>query len=85
MASKISNEPKVVRHVKWLKPDEGWCTFNTDEVVHDACKTGCKGIIRHNVGVWLKGFAKPLGKFTVTVAELWGIWERIKVVRYGLQ
>lgn len=37
--------------------------------------TGAGGLIRNSNGEWIKGFSINLGVYSVTMAELWGIYQ----------
>lgn len=78
MATKMYTQYKIVRQVWWIKLDTGWYPLDADENVQTNGKTGCRGIICNNDGAWLKGFAKPLGKCTISIAELSGFLKASK-------
>lgn len=40
---------------------------------------GCGGLLRGEHGEWLGGFARNLGDTTTYVAELWGVYEGLKL------
>ncbi|KAH1063467.1 hypothetical protein J1N35_028454 [Gossypium stocksii] len=39
------------------------------------------GVIRDDRGQWVLGYNRPLGKCTVTVAELWGIFDGLLLLQ----
>jgi ribonuclease HI len=44
-------------------------------------KAGCGGVLRNERDMWLDGFAKALGDTTAYMAELWVIYERLKLAK----
>jgi ribonuclease HI len=43
------------------------------------CRAGCGGVLRSDTGVWIEGFSKALGDTTAYMAELWGIYEGLRL------
>ena len=53
--------------VRWNKPPPGWCKLNIDgTTLGNPGKSGGGGIIRDNVGNWIKGFLGSIG-FTTSI------------------
>ncbi|PNX72087.1 ribonuclease H [Trifolium pratense] len=42
---------------------------------------GCGGVLRDQAGTWIMGFAKHVGNATAYIAELWGVYEGLKLAR----
>jgi ribonuclease HI len=67
-------------NIAWLPPPIDWVALNTDGAAKQSeKKAGCGGVIRDNNGSWIDGFAKALGDTTAYMAELWGIYEGLKL------
>lgn len=74
--------PRVWRDIGWRPPEEGWVCLNTDRAAKGAPGlAGCGGIFRDDQGRWVRGFTKHLGLTTAFVAELWGVYEGLKMTR----
>jgi ribonuclease HI len=68
--------------IKWQAPMVGWVVLNTDGAAKIGVGTaGCGGVLRNDNGVWMEGFAKGLGDTTAYMAELWGIYEGLRMAR----
>ncbi|KAH1057050.1 hypothetical protein J1N35_035115 [Gossypium stocksii] len=63
--------------------DSGMCFYlNTDGAVQTASGLFVAGgVIRDGKGKWIMGYNKHLGKCTVAVAELWGIWDGLRLLQ----
>jgi hypothetical protein len=57
--------PRVIQHVGWSPPSDGWVALNTDGAENSEHKYGCGGLIRGSSGEWLGGFAKGLGDCSI--------------------
>ncbi|KAK2417953.1 hypothetical protein QL285_040194 [Trifolium repens] len=69
-------------NVNWRAPMTGWCVLNTDGAAKIGTgKAGCGGVLRNDAGVWMEGFVKGLGDTTAYMAELWGIYEGLRLAR----
>lgn len=55
--------------------------LNTDEAVSKTRKATCGGLIKDSTRGWLGGFSKNIGTCEGTVADLWGVFEGLKLVR----
>ncbi|GAU32235.1 hypothetical protein TSUD_53620 [Trifolium subterraneum] len=63
-------------------PASGWVCLNTDGASKgEAGASGCGGILRHDNGTWIAGFAKFLGNTTTYMAEIWGLYESLCLAR----
>lgn len=75
---KVLNE--TLPQIRWNPPDEGWVKVNSDvSVISDLGSASCGGLIRNSEGLWVGGFAKNIGDCDVLKAELWGIYEGLKL------
>jgi ribonuclease HI len=73
---------KVVKDIKWLRPERGWTCLNTDGAAkRDTGMAGCGGIVRTDNGIWLAGFSKFLGNTSAYMAEAWGLYEGLAMAR----
>lgn len=58
----------------------GWIKGNTDAMVYPCSSSmACGGLLRDSNGIWKRGFAKKLGRCSIFEAELWGIFEGLKL------
>ncbi|XP_039024650.1 uncharacterized protein LOC120157646 [Hibiscus syriacus] len=65
---------------RWQPPASGWFKLNSDGARHTSTGiTSCGGVIRDANGEWIMGYAKPIGTCSVLDAELWGIFEGLKL------
>ncbi|KAK2449914.1 TMV resistance protein N [Trifolium repens] len=69
-------------HISWLPPPPGWIVMNSDGAVKTSeHRAGCRGVLRNDNRTWIAGFAKALGDTTAYMAELWGIYEGLKIAK----
>lgn len=54
---------------------------NTDGARKDDYSAGYGGVIRDERGVWISGFSKNLGSCNVILAEIWGMYEGLKITK----
>ena len=71
---------RVLRSIRWERPDFGWRELNTD----GACSephglAGCGGVVRNEDGQWVAGFSKRIGITSSFAAEMWGLREGLKL------
>lgn len=72
--------PKVMIDVAWQPAGDGWLTLNTDGAARsNGSSSGCGGVLRNGQGVWLGGFSRRTGDASPYVAELWGVWEGLRL------
>ena len=65
---------KSVILVDWTKPPEGWDKLNSDgSVMGSMSKARGGGVIRNHEGIWLKGYARPIGHTDSCKVELWAL------------
>ena len=70
MQTVMTPEPRCNR---WQPPIQGWVKLNTDGAVSVvAGKSGCGGVVRNYMGLWISGFAQNLGVCEVYDEE-WGL------------
>jgi ribonuclease HI len=70
-------------NIAWIPPPIDWVALNTDGAAKQSEKKAeCGGVIRDNKGSWIDGFAKALGDTTGYMAELWGIYEGLKLAHH---
>ncbi|MCI05447.1 ribonuclease H protein [Trifolium medium] len=67
--------------IGWTAPKEGWVKINTGGARKEDGYAGCSGLIRGCDKEWLGGFSKQLVQCLAYVAELWGIFEGLKLAR----
>ncbi|KAK2417534.1 Polynucleotidyl transferase, ribonuclease H superfamily protein [Trifolium repens] len=68
--------------IRWLTPAPGWFVLNTDGVAKASNQTArCGGVLRCDKGTWIEGFTKALGDTTAYIAELWGIYEGLRLAQ----
>jgi ribonuclease HI len=73
-------QQQIIVQVGWTPPDVGWVCLNVDGSCKDGV-IGCGGVIRGNEGEWLHGFSKLIGRGDVYIAELWGVFEGLKLAK----
>jgi len=64
-----------------MPPNMGWIQLNTDGASKKGMVGGCGGVFRGENGHWICGFSKGLGACSAYVAELWGVFEGLKLAR----
>jgi ribonuclease HI len=73
---------RVEAQIRWLRPQQGYLCLNTDGAVKaSSYRAGCGGVIRNSSGGWVCGYAAALGPCSAFVAELWGIFEGMKLAK----
>lgn len=64
----------------WQKPEPGVIKLNVDgSRSGNSGKIGAGGVIRNDIGSWIKGFQVNLGIGDVLDAELWGLYYGLKL------
>jgi hypothetical protein len=73
-------------NISWLPPPQGWFALNSDGAAkNSAQRAGCGAAIRNDRGIWVEGIVKGLGDTSAYMAELWGIYEGLRLaLRRGL-
>ena len=89
---KVHNHPLITKNIRvhkwisWHPPTWPWCTLNTDGAhrVHGTSTAG--GLIRDHLGRWLTGFGMMIGFCSVTVAELWSLYQGLQLAwNFGIR
>lgn len=61
-------------NVKWNPLDTTSFKLNTDvSFIEHSSLSSCEGLIRNFMGCFIRGFTCNLGRFTLVIAELWGL------------
>ncbi|GAU38719.1 hypothetical protein TSUD_396480 [Trifolium subterraneum] len=71
-------------HITWVAPPAGSrvVCFKLDGAAKTSDnKSGCGGVLRNENGTWIEGFTKALGDTTAYMAELWGIYEGLRLAQ----
>ncbi|KAH9793075.1 putative ribonuclease H protein [Citrus sinensis] len=83
--NQVSMDPNVVlmdvftRTISWKPPDWPWCALNCDGAHNREGISTAGGLIRDHFGRWLSGFGMMIGSYSVTVAELWGLYQGLQL------
>ncbi|KAK0586448.1 hypothetical protein LWI29_007016 [Acer saccharum] len=79
----LSGDSSIVKKncfIAWSPPPLGWVKLNTDGSWRpEFGSISAGGVIRNNEKAWLVGFALNKGMGNVLEAELWGIFEGLKL------
>jgi hypothetical protein len=75
----MHNNNKVIENIHWQPPSLGWIRLNPDVAAKGENIAGCGGVPRGDSGEWICGFSKGLGVCSAYVAELWGVFEGLKL------
>jgi ribonuclease HI len=75
----VHQHNNVIENIHWQPPSLGWIRLNTDGASKGEDIAGCGGVLRGNNGEWICGFSKGLGACSAYVAELWGVFEGLKL------
>jgi ribonuclease HI len=73
---------KSLVNIGWTPPISGWVKINTDGARRRDGRAGCGGLIRGENKEWLGGFSKYIGQCSAFVAELWGVFEGLKLAQF---
>ncbi|KAH9667242.1 putative ribonuclease H protein [Citrus sinensis] len=74
-SSLISTNRKVNKWIGWSLPNWPWCKLNLDGACKATGVAAAGGLIRDHNGHWVAGFGMNLGACSVTMAELWGLYQ----------
>ena len=75
-----SKNPRVERLIQWERPGRGWFKLNTDGAsLGNPDAVGGGGIIRNDVGIWVRAFARNIGNTTSFLAELWALRDGLQM------
>lgn len=73
----VTRKIKVAQWIRWIPPTWPWCTLNTDGAHKANGVSTVGGVIRDWSGRWLSGFGMMISSCSVTLAELWGLYQGI--------
>ncbi|KAH9723430.1 putative leucine-rich repeat receptor-like serine/threonine-protein kinase [Citrus sinensis] len=73
------NNGRVVKWICWSPPFWPWCKLNTDGAAKKTGEASAGGLIRDHNGAWLALFGMNIGSCSVTVAELWGLYQGLNI------
>ena len=66
--------------VRWLPPPINWLKLNSDGLsMGNHGLVGGGGLIRNEIGEWVKGYARAIGCATSVAAELWALRDGIRL------
>ncbi|KAL9438044.1 hypothetical protein AB3S75_023834 [Citrus x aurantiifolia] len=89
---KLHNHPLITKNIRvhkwisWHPPTWPWCTLNTDGAHRFHGTSTAGGLIRDHLGLWLTGFGMMIGSCSVTVAELWGLYQGLQLAwNFGIR
>ena len=75
-----SKNPRVERLIRWERPGRGWFKLNTDGAsLGNPGAAGGGGIIRNDVGIWVKAFVRNIGNTTSFLVELWALRDGLQM------
>ncbi|KAH9782186.1 ADP-ribosyl cyclase/cyclic ADP-ribose hydrolase [Citrus sinensis] len=69
------NNRRVAKWICWSPPFWPWCKLNTDGAAKKTGEASAGGLLRDHNGAWVAGFGMNIGSCSVTVAELWGLYQ----------
>ncbi|KAK8561674.1 hypothetical protein V6N12_048738 [Hibiscus sabdariffa] len=68
------SQPTILAHQRWSKPPLGWVKANVDASVEiEGGKATVGGVFRDELGYWLGGFTRNIGRCSAFLAELWAV------------
>ena len=71
---------RVTKLIQWFAPAPGCWKLNTDGAVKLSTKeASAGGVIRNSNGEWFLGYVRRLGESCVLTAELWAIYDGLKL------
>ena len=74
------NQTRMIRQIRWEKPDLGWVKLNTEGSTFDLLNAmGCGGLIRDDQGNWLGGFLRHIGHTNSFIAEVWALRDGLQL------
>ncbi|KAE8685445.1 hypothetical protein F3Y22_tig00111098pilonHSYRG00167 [Hibiscus syriacus] len=63
----------------WPKPPHGWIALNVDGAVNNSGQSSIGSLFRDTNGSWICGFSHSIGITSPLQAELWSIYEGMKI------
>lgn len=74
------NNHMVVKQVRWEKPEPSWFKLNTDGLSSGSVGIATGGsLIRDEVGNWVIGFSRRIGRVDSFVAEIWALRDGLQL------
>ncbi|KAH9680935.1 hypothetical protein KPL71_026743 [Citrus sinensis] len=73
------NNRRVAKWICWSPPFWPWCKLNTDGAAKKTGEASAGGLLRDHNGAWVAGFGMNIGSCSVTVAELWGLYQGLNI------
>ncbi|XP_058783274.1 uncharacterized protein LOC131657947 [Vicia villosa] len=70
----------MVQRIAWSPPKRGWIKLNVDEACKNSGNSGCGGVARNDKGEMIFDFAKWLRSCNAFMAELWSLYEGVKLL-----
>ncbi|KAE8664866.1 hypothetical protein F3Y22_tig00112738pilonHSYRG00726 [Hibiscus syriacus] len=76
-----SNSNSTIRdaEIQWWPAPEDWTSINTDGAVSSSGLATIGGVIQDHLGSFLARFNKHIGVASILSAELWGVYEGLKI------
>jgi ribonuclease HI len=69
-------------YIGWKRTHGDWVKLNCDGAYKESVDiAGCGGLIRDSNGQWLKGYVWKIGTCDVLYAEMWGMYEGLRIAR----
>ncbi|PNY11317.1 ribonuclease H, partial [Trifolium pratense] len=76
-----STVQKTTLDIAWQRPEDGWILLNIDGASKNGATAGCGAILRNSHGQWISGFSRNLGRCNAYLAELWGVFDGLRLAR----
>ncbi|KAH9776498.1 proline transporter 2 [Citrus sinensis] len=71
--------PKTERWIYWQPPRWPFLKLNTDGALKSSGLASAGGLVRNYCGEWVCGFSMKLGSCSIMEAELWGLYQGLKL------
>ena len=69
-------------YIGWKRPHGDWVKLNCGGAYKESVDiAGCGGLIRDSNGQWLKGYVRKIGTCDALYAEMWGMYEGLRMAR----
>lgn len=75
----VQGRDREVKLIAWLPLNKDLVKLNMDGASKENKSIRCGGVIRDDKCSWVSSFAKFLGDYNSLMAELWGIFEGLKI------
>ena len=74
------NNHMVVKQVRWEKPEPSWFKLNTNRLSSGSVGIATGGsLIRDEVGNWVIGFSRRIGRVDSFIAEIWALRDGLQL------